>query len=356
MNAQTRRAILVLIVVNALWGMTFPVMKGLNLQIDQHFGVTEHTATIWLRASSAAWMIGIRFGLALIMFSIVFHRVMARIRMVHVWGGLAIGFFFFSGLLLQVVALGTIPASRSGFLTSMAVVFTPVMATLIRGRLPRTTVMVGVAIAMAGVAVLTEIVVVDRSGVSIASDALQRWTRGDTLTILGALFFSGQIMMVDYLGKRYESIALTPTMFGSVVLMAGVTFAILSPHVPEATGEAAWTSLAISPEFIGLIGLLGIFPSLLAFAWMNKFQPYLSAGQAAVIYTCEPFFASTWAMILPGLMATYCAIGYQNETFSWPLIFGGVLILAANVIALWPQRQPRENHGSAQVSPPTTDA
>jgi drug/metabolite transporter (DMT)-like permease len=202
-------------------------------------------------------------------------------------------------------------------------------------------VLIGVALALIGVAVLTEMLLFQNGSVVIAEDVFHRWTWGDSLTILGACFFSGHILLVDAFGKKYESIAFTPSMFATAATLGGITFAILKNQVPEIPIDQSWTSLVIQPSFIGLIAVLGLFPSLLAFAWMNKYQPYLSAGQAAVIYTSEPFFASIWAMFLPGFLAVWCAVPYFNETFSTPLLMGGVLILAANVLALWPDKPAR---------------
>ncbi|TWU59759.1 EamA-like transporter family protein [Rubripirellula tenax] len=333
--SDRQRAVIVLIIVNAMWGATFPIMRALNLQVDDHFPLAEGSA--WLRTASAAWMISIRFGLALVMFVILFRNTMKRVGKPHLLAGIALGSFFYCGLLLQVIGLGSISASRSGFLTSLAVVFTPLFSTVIRKRLPRRTVMAGVALALVGVTVLTEMVRVHPGGVSLASDVMERWSWGDSVTIVGALFFSAQIILIDYFGKRYESIAFTPGMFATVTILGAITFAGLNVRGPETAIQASWVDLIVQPQFFGLIGILGMFPSLLAFAWMNKYQPFLSATQAAVIYTTEPFFASTWAMFLPAVIAGSCGIAYANETFSWPLLIGGGLILAANVLALWPE-------------------
>ena len=40
-----RRAMIVLVMVNALWGISFPIMRCLNLLMDQHFGITEASMT-----------------------------------------------------------------------------------------------------------------------------------------------------------------------------------------------------------------------------------------------------------------------------------------------------------------------
>jgi hypothetical protein len=46
-------------------------------------------------------------------------------------------------------------------------------------------------------------------------------------------------------------------------------------------------------------------------------------------------------MILPGVIASFIPLIYQNESATWQLIVGGLFILAANVIALWPTKVER---------------
>jgi len=90
-----------------------------------------------------------------------------------------------------------------------------------------------------------------------------------------------------------------------------------------------------------LVFFLALFCSLISFLGMNTYQPYITASQASVIYSTEPLFASLWAMILPGVIASFIPLIYQNESATWQLIVGGLFILAANVIALWPTKVER---------------
>jgi drug/metabolite transporter (DMT)-like permease len=337
-----------LIIVNAMWGASFPINKGLNLQVDQFFGVTEASASGWFRTATAAWLVTLRFGMATVLLALFCGSMIRRVKRAHVIAGFWIGFFFFGGLVLQVIGLGLIPASRSAFITSLVVVCTPVMATLIKRRLPKPIVLVGVAVAFAGVAVLTEMITIDGGMLKIADDAAGRFGWGDVVTIACVLFFSGQILVLDSFGSSVvdndgnttasDSVAVTPVMFATVVILGCLTFGVLQFFVPEVPVTGSWTTLATRPSFITLVAALGLFPSLLAFLWMNRYQPFLTASQAAVIYTLEPFFASTWAMFAPGIIATLFGIVYANESFSWPLVVGGFLILIANAIALWPSR------------------
>ncbi len=336
--SDRRRAIVALVLVNSMWGLSFPMMKCLNMQVDEHFSVTHLTASPMLRSSAAAWMIGIRFTAAMLLYLLFFHRTLRQVQMPHLLAGAAIGAMFVMGLILQVIGLGTIPASRSGFLTSLVVVVTPIISAIAQRRMPRPTVIAGAMLALFGVAVLAEVIQLRDGRIGFAADMRQTWTAGDWLTLLSVFFFSGQILLLDQLGKRYHSIAFTPSMFATTALLAFCTFAWLQFHVPE-SAVGGWTSLAVKPSFYLMLILLCSIPSLIAFAWMNKYQPMISAGQAAVIYTLEPVFASLWAMTLPAALSLCCTVAYANETFSTPLVIGGALVLAANALALWPQRR-----------------
>ena len=198
-------------------------------------------------------------------------------------------------------------------------------------------------VALAGVSILTGFFIVQNGQVSLASGVLDQGSFGDLVTIAGAFVFSLQILLIDTMGKRYDSEAFTPSMFATTATLAAITFAVLYGIAPEQESNsmpvATWSGLATRPAFLALITFLCLFPSLLAFVWMNKYQPALSAGQAAVVYTLEPVFASLWAMVLPVQLGALCTVAYANEAFEDSLMIGGAFVLFANVLALWPTRR-----------------
>jgi drug/metabolite transporter (DMT)-like permease len=216
----------------------------------------------------------------------------------------------------------------------------------------------GIALAVLGVVILTGLVVRTPSGFGLAPDASDRWTLGDTLTTLGSVFFAFQVLFLDHYGKKIDSVAVTPSMFLTASVLGWITVGlILGTSLKEYTGVADmaffdWVQLSIRPVFLIALFALAILCSLLAFGWMNKFQPSITAAQAAVIYSLEPVFASTWALFLPGMLSLASGIEYLNEKVTWGLLSGGVLILLANVVALYPDRgsvaesaEPRNSGG-----------
>ena len=339
-------AIAALAGVNALWGLSFPIMKSLNLNMEHFFGLPNDSVPSSLSVAYSSGMIGIRFLISLVILSVFCPNLVRHASLAEWRAGVFVGLFFYVGLVLQVIGLATIPASRSGFLTSLTAVFTPIFSAFVFRRAISANVIMGAVIALIGVSILTGLFHLDANGLQIAPDAMSKWTLGDTLTTLGAILFTGQLLMVDYYGSRINTTALTPGMFLTVSLAAGLTFSTLQAtslsSLPMHADRSlhSWATLFSSPIFIGIILFLAVFCSVLAFVGMNKYQPHISAVQASVIYSSEPVFASAWALFLPGLLGGLeSSIGYPNESLSLPLLVGGTTVLLANIVALWPRQK-----------------
>ncbi len=343
-SSEQITAIIALVGVNALWGLSFPIIKSLNQQMEQGFDLEGMAVSTSLHVAFTSGMIGLRFLIALAIVCLFCPQLVRRARKEEWQAGIVVGLLFYFGLVLQVMGLATIPASRSGFLTSLTAVFTPLFSALVFRKLPSWNVALGVSIALIGVSVLTGLIVLDSQAFGISPDGMSKWTLGDTLTTLGSVLFTGQLLLVDYYGRRLNSAAITPGMFLAVAVAAGLTFLIMhkislpASQIQSAGTWQIWNFLFLSPIFFGLLVFLALFCSVVAFLGMNKYQPHISAIQASVIYSSEPVFASSWALFLPGILGLLAdKFGYPNETLSFPLFLGGSLILLANIVALWPR-------------------
>ncbi len=344
-NARQWIAVAALIGVNALWGLSFPIMKSLNLQMERYFGLENDSVPSTLSVAFSSGMIGLRFLMSLVVLCLFCPNLVRGASRSEWRAGFLVGLLFYVGLVLQVMGLATIPASRSGFLTSLTAVFTPVLTAVFFRKSISSNVVLGVVIALLGVSILTGLIVFDAGRIGFAPDAISKWTIGDSLTTLGAVLFTGQLLLVDYYGKKLNATAITPGMFLAVALAAMLTFGVLHSaalnSMPAHLAHAwqSWSILFLSPLFLGIILFLAVVCSVLAFLGMNTYQPRITAVQASIIYSSEPVFASFWALFLPGLLGTLeNRIGYRNEIISAPLILGGVFVLIANIVSLWPRR------------------
>lgn len=338
-------AILALVLVNLLWGISFPVVKMTNIQMERVLagdsaGAIGAKPDLPWQLACACFYMTCRFALALLLLRLFFPQLFRAQRSLADWiRGAWTGVFFSVGLVLQVVAMYEIPASRSGFLTSLAVVFTPLIMIFVERRVPRIAVIVGIVMALAGTALIAGLINVERGGkVRFAQDAWQQIGVGDALTITAAALFAGQIILINRFSAHMRPECLTPGMFAAslVVGILGTWAAgLASSHVPQA---ARFGALAADPTFWGLTAVASVFCTVAAFYLMNRYQPFVSPAHAALLYTLEPVFATAGAMVLPDLIAPLLHMDYRSEHLTTPIVIGGIFIVIGNAIAAWPRR------------------
>lgn len=346
-HSRRPRAILALILTNALWGLSFPLMRMINALVERAVpagpGDRTTAAVVADHLTRASFYTAVRFALAVVVLGLAMPSLFRRLSRAEWLMGMGVGLPFAAGLLLQVAGLNEIPASRSGFLTSLSVAFTPLLMVAMERRRPRIATMVGGSIALLGTAFLTGLVVPGGPfGIHLAADSSSRLGLGDVLTTLAAFIFAIQIVSIDVFARRMPSDRLTAGMFAAVVIIAAVVFAAgVAARPAGAGGHAAWAGLFVDGPFLVLTAVTSVLCSAVAFWLMNAYQPEVSPVQAASIYTIEPVFATLWALWLPGAVSPMIGLDYPSEGADMMLVIGGALIVLGNVIGLTaPQDAP----------------
>lgn len=344
-SARKTRAVAMLVLTNILWGISFPVMKLANLVMESHLsgGAADAQAdATWRFAHTASFLVALRFTLSFFLLCLVFPRILRTMRPADWYWGMLTGLAFSAGMILQNMALNEIPASRSGFLTSLTVVFTPLLLLILHRQMPRGMLIAGITSALLGTAILTGIVAFDFSSgwplLKVAESWRQRWMWGDSLTLLAAIVFAGQILLIDRASRTVPAGHLTPGMFLATLLAGSLVFLVSRNRTAAEMEPTIWLQWMTDLRLLGLVLLLSLFCTILAFHLMNIYQPAVSPSEAAVIYSLEPLFATLWAMCLPGLLSPLLRIGYRSERPGLELIVGGVLLALSNILALWPAR------------------
>lgn len=211
--------------------------------------------------------------------------------------GILVGLLLFTGFALQVQGLKLTTASRSGFFTGLLVVLVPPLAMLLHTSRAPLASWLALLPAICGVYLLAE---PDRGGLNA----------GDILTIGCAFAFALQMVLLEALSRhKGEAMPLT--------LAQVATMAVL------ATG---WSLLEGRPFHLSGAGMLavlytGIFGTVLAVWMQTRFQPDVPAGHAALLFQLEPVFAATFAWMLLGDVWTIRGLG------------GAALILAATTLS-----------------------
>jgi drug/metabolite transporter (DMT)-like permease len=304
-----RRALLMLVLANLYWGISFPVIKSIALLN----GRLLPGAGSWFFAAAT---LAPRFVLAALVLLLFRRRGTARTTRSELKQGLGIGAFAAAGTFLQTDGLQFTASSTSSFLTQFSAILIPAWLALRSRRSPGAVIWLGCALVLLGVAILGHF---DWRTLTFG--------RGEWETLLCSLFFTGQILWIgrpEFAGNRPGTVTLA--MF---TLQATAFVALAAATAPSARALVVpWES----PAWMGLTLILAVVCTVGAFSIMNKWQPKITATEAGLIYCLEPIFASIFALFLPAIFSAWAAIDYRNEQATWALIIGGGLITVANVL------------------------
>ena len=93
-----------------------------------------------------------------------------------------------------------------------------------------------------------------------------------------------------------------------------------------------------TPGVVALMAATVLFCTAINFFIMNKWQRWVSATEAGLIYCLEPVIATALAAFLPALISHMAGVTYANEELGWNLALGGTLILGATILVATERR------------------
>jgi drug/metabolite transporter (DMT)-like permease len=300
------RAVFMLVFVTSLWGISFPLMKNWQDAAQACPGGA---------VVSSATVIALRMFLTMPLLMALSPQALRQATLGEHAAGAVIGLAFFAGFILQVIGLAWTTPALSAFLTSLGCLWVPVLAWLVgRVRVSGLT-LAGIATGIGGAAILSKL---DR-GWDIQLGL------GEGLTIIASLIFAVQILLLDRFGKRVRPGHLTFSFIG----VTGIAAAFLAcSEAARGPGIAAWLDWVVGmlrdPHIIVDLALLTVLCTLLAFQWMNAYQPHVSASRAALIYLLEPVFAAVFSVL------------WGHDAVTLRLLLGGAVILGGNLLVELP--------------------
>jgi drug/metabolite transporter (DMT)-like permease len=316
--APLRRARGLLVAATVLWGLSFPLMRGLELA--QHLAAPGVSTATLACADMAA-----RFLMATLFLLPFYGRdfFTATGREWSQAGGLA--FFAGAGLYLQMIGLAWTDASVSAFLTQLYTLLVPLLVACRDRRWPTLRTVAACLLVLLGAALL--------SPGLMAHFVL---AAGELIILASTIFIAFQIVWVErprYAANRAGLVTLL------MFTLMGVFFALLFPFIGGTAQDAG--RLFGAPSLAMLILATVFFCTVINFYIMNKWQRWISATEAGLIYCLEPVIATILASFLPGWISLIANVSYVNETLSWTLLAGGALIVAATVLVATERRIPK---------------
>jgi len=302
-----RRADLLLVGIAVIWGTTFSVV-----------GQTVDTFP-------ALALIALRFAVASFVFA---PALVQRRRELGVRGavvGAMLGVILFAGFASQTFGLRYTTPARAGFITGLNVVLVPVLGSFF-GQRAAARALVGVALATAGLAVLSANCTYDPAAARVSCAGLggapdQRL--GDLLVLLCAFAFALHIVAVGRWAVRLPVVPVNAVQLLTVMALAGAASLAAEQPLPVP-----------APRVLAAALFLGLLATALVFWLQLVLQRHTSATHTALIFALEPVFAALFSWLWTG------------ETLTASVLLGGSLMLAGVVAAEVPIRPRRIAHAA----------
>ena len=206
--------------------------------------------------------------------------------------------FLFMAYITQTIGQSQTSIANTSFLTVMWVVFIPIILLIITKKRLKVKNYVGVGLAIVGAFILC-------FGKDFSSFQVNI---GDIYVVFTAIFFAIQIVHLDYVVKKHNTLAVTNVQLFAVSLFALIIILLTRDFPSFGSG--------------GYVGLLyaAVFSSALAF-WFQAFgQKYIAPTKAALIFSLE------------SVVATVAAAFIFDEVITWNVVVGGLLMLAATIV------------------------
>jgi drug/metabolite transporter (DMT)-like permease len=277
------RGLLLLILVTAVWGSTFAVVKQLGEVLPP--------------AVLIAWRFIIG-ALALLPAALLLRPAQpATAPSTPLWrDGLLLGAWLIAGYGTQTVALQTTGANRAAFFTALSVVLVPTWLVLAQRRRMPAALWAALPLAVAGLALLSW-----EGGQLVV---------GDLWALACAVTYAGFIVTLEKMARSHAPLPFTLAQVLSVAALALVWAVIAEPGRLLPPPEAWWPLL-----------YLGVVATALTTLLQTVGQRHVSAAEASLVYTLEPVTATAFSFVLIGEQ-----VGLRG-------LLGGLLVVGATVLS-----------------------
>ena len=287
-------ATLALLAVAATWGAAFVMMKdAIERQPFMDFLATRMT-------------------IAVLVMTVIRPKRIIRTDKKTLKYGIILGLLLAGGYITQTNGLELSTAAITGFITGLYVVLTPILGWLILKKKTTKKVWIGVALATAGLALI-----------SIKAGTTEIGT-GELWVALCALLFAAHIVGLGQWSPSRDPYALTVIQL-AVVGITCWAFALPDGYQPPPDPQV-WLAVTFT----------GILSTAVAFLIQTWAQGHMDPSRVAIILTSEVIFAAAFSV----------AVG--QEQLALKTIIGGALLISAMLLVEWPTKR------TSFVHPPTT--
>ena len=277
------KADLLLLLAAAIWGTAFYFQKT----------AMDHVGPLLFVASRAILATVCLLPLAMLearQATVPWSNGLIRIGM---WTGLA----FFGAAIVQQIGIVTATVTNAGFLTSLYVIATPLIAWIVLGRPPTNHVWIAVVLAFIGAWFL-------------GGGTLAGFSTGDGLIAFSALIWATHMLLTGAASPYARPVAFTAMQFAVVAVCAGTAAIMLEPIKLESI-------IAAAPAIL----FVGVLSSALTFTLLAIAMKHTPPSEAAILVSMETLFAAAAGALLLGERLPL--IGWMGAA----LMFGATLLV-----------------------------
>ena len=282
-------AVLLIASTAVIWGFGFPMTR---FALDGGISVGA--------------LMSLRFLLAGIVFAIILrgkHIPIVRQGVLDgVWLGLILAVIFWS----QTDGMRFTTTAKSGFITGLYVLFTPLIAVAV-GQGIKLTTAIGTVIATFGLYLL----------VHLPGGWWAGWNRGDLETLLCAFLCAIHLILMGKFARRTDAWLLA----SSQVIVAGIISVVVTAFLPAPFGYQNVPQMLTRATVIGPAIYLALGSTVFAFWGQSRAQTQLGPAEAAVLFCIEPVTAAILSVV------------WLKEPMSAQQAFGGTLIVVAMIVS-----------------------
>ena len=282
---KIRLAVFALFGVGFVWGAAFVLMKdAIKQQPYMDFLAT-------------------RFTIAFVAMLLIRPKVSTKFETGDIKYGALLGAVLAFGYITQTIGLDLTTAATSGFLTGLYVVFTPLLAWLFLRQRIAIRVLVGVAIALGGLAIFS------------GAAANVEFQIGQIWLVACAVLYAVHILLLGQHGRGRSAYRFTMLQIGAMALVTW-GFALVDGYQMPPNSEV-WFALFFT----------ALLSTVIAFWVQTWAQTLIDPARVALIITSEVIFTALVAV----------AVGQEPVTFA--MLIGGGLLFAAMIIVEWPSKK-----------------
>jgi drug/metabolite transporter (DMT)-like permease len=244
-----------------------------------------------------------RFIIASLFLIAIRPRIMASINRAIFFRGTVLGLLLGLGYIFQTFGLTHTTVAKTGFITGMYAVFTPLIAAGILKKHISPIQWLSVLIAAVGLAFLS------LNGISLGF--------GETLVVISAAFYGAHIVGLSEWSSGADTYALTVVQLGTVGVLTLIASLPSGFHLPPDSG--VWQAIIYT----------ALFASAFAFIIQTWVQSFMSATSVGIILTMEYIFAALFG------------VWFGHESLTLRVVIGGLLVISAMYIIISDESRER---------------